>query len=482
MTNENRDEFFWLNRISAATLLVGLEKGQFTEALAAEAARGIVALEKDAQADPALRVKLYIDWEPLLLARTSPEVSAIHAGRSSQDILATLRTALYRDRTLSTLKALAALITRLTALAERHRSTVLPSYTNGVAAQPTTLGHTLMGFVSSLTRSLEALVESVERFDLCAMGAMVLNGTGWPLDRAAMAKRLGFSAPTANAFDATCFVPVDFPLAVTPILAQTGVRLGALLADVMTQYANSRPWILLSEGGENTYISSAMPQKRNPGLINNAREEASDLVSEANATLMRAHNVPSGMIDGKSVAKNARALDCARSLYARIERILAAIIVNEARAEEELMSDWTASQELADRLMRGAGVPFRIGHHFASRMVSEARRTGATPLTFAYERAQALYREEILSEYPEADPTFPMGEEAFRAALNPRSIVEARATAGSANPAEVSHLVDEANTTLRALAERIECTQTRVDTALKALEHDLLALAAKNEN
>jgi argininosuccinate lyase len=40
---------------------------------------------------------------------------------------------------------------------------------------------------------------------------------------------------------------------------------GAFIQDVMSQYGNPRPWILLKEGGDNTYVSSAMPQKRNPG-------------------------------------------------------------------------------------------------------------------------------------------------------------------------------------------------------------------------
>jgi argininosuccinate lyase len=43
----------------------------------------------------------------------------------------------------------------------------------------------------------------------------------------------------------------------------------------MVQYAQPRPWILLREGGGNTYVSSAMPQKRNPGLLNDTRANAS---------------------------------------------------------------------------------------------------------------------------------------------------------------------------------------------------------------
>lgn len=39
------------------------------------------------------------------------------------------------------------------------------------------------------------------------------------------------------------------------------------------------PSILLREGGGNTYVSSAMPQKRNPGLLNDTRANASRVLT-----------------------------------------------------------------------------------------------------------------------------------------------------------------------------------------------------------
>jgi argininosuccinate lyase len=61
--------------------------------------------------------------------------------------------------------------------------------------------------------------------------------------------------------------PVELGAVVTSI----ALHAGAFIQDIMTQYAQPRPWILLQEGGGNTYVSSAMPQKRNPGLLNDAQ-------------------------------------------------------------------------------------------------------------------------------------------------------------------------------------------------------------------
>ena len=294
-----KDEFFWLNAVNRATVVTGLRNGQFGEDLARRAAAGIAAVEAMGEADPALRVKSYIAWEPLLIKAAGQGVTAIHAGRSSQDILSTQRTAILRDETLEFAAGLEDVIGDLLALAERHVDTIVPSYTNGVAAQPTSYAHHLLGIAASLLRVRERLSECHTRFNMCAMGATVLNGTGWPLDRDAMAAALGFPRPVENALDATSLAPVDMPLEVASALAAAAVRIGSMVDDIMVQYAQPRPWIILQEGGENTYVSSAMPQKRNPGLMNNCREDCSDVIGEMNAAFLRAHNVVPGMIDGK---------------------------------------------------------------------------------------------------------------------------------------------------------------------------------------
>ena len=240
----------------------------------------------------------------------------------------------------------------------------------------------------------------------------------------------------------------------------------------MVQYAQPRPWILLAEGGENTYVSSAMPQKRNPGLMNNCRADCSDVVSEMNAVFMRVHNVVPGMTDGKSVAKNGRMAKAAVGMCERFLKVLNGLRINPARALEELNSDWTASQEIADRLMRGHGLPFRIGHHMASRMVSYARANGLFPLNFPYAEIVRIYREEITEEFPEASPVFPMSEAEFRDALDPKKIVENRRTAGSARPGEIEAMIAEDEAALLALKSKLEARERHVEKALEALDAD----------
>ena len=399
-------------------------------------------------------------------------MTAIHAGRSSQDILSTMRIAIMRDRAMTFAESFDRVIAKILELARANLNTIVPNYTNGVAAQPTSYAHYLLGFAAPLLRDRARLEEYLSRYNISSMGAMVLNGTGWPLDRDGMAKALGFDRPVRNAFDATCEAPVDTALEFASIVGSVAIHLGSMVNDIMVQYAQPRPWILLAEGGENTYVSSAMPQKRNPGLMNNCRADCSDVVSEMNAVFMRVHNVVPGMTDGKSVAKNGRMPKAAVGMCERFLKVLNGLRINPARALEELNSDWTASQEIADRLMREHGLPFRIGHHMASRMVSYARANGLLPLNFPYAEIVRIYREEITEEFPEASPVFPMSEAEFRDALDPRKIVENRRTAGSARPSEVEAMIGEEEAALLALKSKLEAREGQVEKALEALDAD----------
>ena len=465
-----RDEFFWISQINKASVVSNFEEHLLDEATAKLAARGIDTVEKEAEVDASKRVKKYITYEPMVIAATGPEVTILHAGRSSQDILSTARVAILREQGMAIADALDTVIEKLLSLAEEHRDTLVPNYTNGVAAQPNSYAHYLLGFIAPMLRDRERLNQCLVRYNECPMGATVLNGTGWPLNRDTMARLLGFDRPRLNAFDCTCETPVDFALEISAIAASIGIHVGSMINDIMVQYAQSRPWIILQEGGENTYVSSAMPQKRNPGLMNNCRGDASDVVAEMAAVYTRVHNLVPGMVDGKSVAKNTRMTQSTVSMLQRFLKVLNALRINPERALEELNSDWTASQEIADRLMLDHGLPFRIGHHVASRMVSWARANNVLPKDFPYEQMQRLYKEEILEEFPEGPQELPMSEAEFLDALDPRKIIANRKTKGSAAPSEVEFMLNDFRAKLQSERNKTDGLRKQVNEAISGLQ------------
>src|SRR5690606_2945084 len=116
--------------------------------------------------------------------------------------------------------------TSLVDLAERHAGTIVPNYTNGVAAQPNSYGHYLLGHAAGLQRDAQRIREAYTRIDRSAMGTTVLNGSSWPLNRDRMAAYLGFSATVENAYDASQIASMEHPVeagaVVTSIALHTG--------------------------------------------------------------------------------------------------------------------------------------------------------------------------------------------------------------------------------------------------------------------
>jgi argininosuccinate lyase len=140
------------------------------------------------------------------------------------------------------------------------------------------------------------------------------------------------------------------------------------------------------------------------------------------------------------------------------------------RALEELNSDWTASQELADVLMRKYKLPFRVGHHFASEVVGFAKKKNIKPLDFPYAEAQRIYKEAV-KDYNQADE-LPMSEEEFRSTLNPVTIVNNRATVGGPQPAELDRMLKIANQKLEEQDAWIEEKRAKINASLAKLDAD----------
>jgi argininosuccinate lyase len=466
-----RDQFFWLGEINKATAVINSEEGLLDKAMVPRVAEGIAKVIEAGNQPGGKRPSSVITFEPLLIEAAGVEVTLLHAGRSSQDMHATYRAAILRDNMLKLADQLNKTTKSLVDLAEKHADTIVPNYTNGVAAQPNSYGHYLLGHVAGLERDAQRIREAYERFDRSPMGTTVLNGTSWPLNRQRMADYLGFSAVVDNAYDAAQISSTEQPVEAGAVVTSIALHAGNFVEDVMTQYAQARPWILLQEGGGNTYVSSAMPQKRNPGLLNDTRQDASTAVTLAMGPVIQAHNITPGMGDAKDVKANTAMVEAGIKVLQDWDKVVKGMVISPERALEELNSDWTASQELADVLMRKYKLPFRAGHHFASEVVDHAKEHNIKPTDFPYAEAKRIYAA-AAKDMALTPAELPMSEEEFRSTLDPVAIVKNRATSGGPQPAEMSRMLAAAKETLAKQDEWIKGKRGRIDEALAKLDAD----------
>lgn len=471
---QDRDEFFWLGEMNKASVIINSEEGLLDKEDVPGISKALLEVIDAGNQPDGARPSAVIRFEPLWIEAGGIEVTLVHAGRSSQDMHATYRAAIQRDKLLELADQLNATATTLIDLAADHVDTIVPNYTNGVAAQPNSYAHYLLGHAAGLDRDAQRIREAYARVDRSAMGTTVLNGTSWPLNRQRMADYLGFAALVDNAYDASQISSMDQPVEIGQIATSIALHTGNFVEDLMTQYAQSRPWILLEEGGDNTYVSSSMPQKRNPGLLNSTRSDASQTIALGLGPILQTHNITPGMSDPKDVEQNSAIVDAALNTLVGFDDVLNALVIRPERAMEELNSDWTTSQEIADILMRDHGLPFREGHHVASEMVTYARNEGIGPLEFPYAEVQRIYAEAVAGT--DFSQEFPLSEDAFRAALDPVNVIRNRATSGGPQPAEVERMIAENRTRLAAQAQWIDDRRSHIETALSTLDTDFSAL------
>lgn len=472
-SDATEDQFYWVNKINKASTVMLVEQGIFGKDVGQLIAKGVDYTIRQAKEPGGKRPSDVLQIEKIMTDKVGQEASVIHAGRSRQDMYATFRAAKLRNQTLDFADALLGLRARLLAKAADNLDTLIPAYTNGVQAVPITYGHYLLAYEESFARDQQRVSEAYHRLNLSPMGTGVLSNSVWPLNRARLGELLGFDDIVVNSMDSSQVIPFDNQLEATAIASSGAIRIGVMMQDLHTQYHQVRPWLLLQEGS--TYTSSSMPQKRNPGLIMQARMAASDVVGLSQAAIIRAHNVTSGMVDYKSEAEDLGLFARGIRMIEATDRVFDALVVNKPRAREELESDWTVTMNLAEWLLQAHQVPFRVGHGFASQMVSYARPLDLTPTTIPFDVVTDLFAK-ALAKYEQPARPFPMSESEFREVMSPAWIVAHTVGAGGPQPAEAARMLNEAKARLDADRAWLNGQRGRLAEADAALDKAFAAL------
>ena len=460
----------WINKASIVMLA---ETGIVPQPIAGDIARGIADVLEQERLVPAQHSADYLDYEPRLLAATGPEGSRLHTGRSRQDIASTIARMNLRDGLLQVFDAMLTARSKLLGLAGKHTETIIPAYTHGVQAQPTTFAHYLLAFAGALERQSERFRQAYARINWCPLGAAALATSSFPLDRRRLAALLGFEEVVENAYDANHLAPIDAFLDVAGALAIAAIQIGQFAQDMHAQYDDPKPWFMLASG-ELTGVSSIMPQKRNPAALEQLRAQSSMLLGEMQGAHLLAHNVRTGMFDYRMYDP----IPCARALQMLrlFQQIVAGIVVDQERALAEVRADYSTTTEIADALLQQAEVPFRIGHHFASRLTDYGRSQGLKLHEIPFGEATRIYT-------AHAKQSFPLSEEAFREVISAEYMVFGRRGQGGPQLAEVKRMLADTKTRLdvdRAWLHECNATLDRAAAELKAAFTALAGTASRS--
>ena len=142
---------------------------------------------------------------------------------------------------------------------------MIPGYTHMRRAQAVLWPHYLLAYFEMFARDLERLQRSPRaRANVMPLGIGALAGSGFPFDREAMARDLGFADVTSNSMDVSADrdFALDFLYAASIDHAAPEPACGGLDSLFLSEEFG---WMELGDGV--TSGSSLMPQKKNPDSL-----------------------------------------------------------------------------------------------------------------------------------------------------------------------------------------------------------------------
>ncbi len=362
---------------------------------------------------------IHMNIERRLTEKIGAVGEKLHTARSRNDQV-NLDTRLYlREALDGILKGLEALQQALARAARRNETVVMPGYTHLQRAQPVLFAHHLLAYVEMFERDKGRYRHCREETDVMPLGSGALAGTTFPIDRAYVAKLLGFPRLTRNSIDAVS--DRDFVLEFLSASAILFVHLSRMADELILWSSEEFGFIELPDA----YCtgSSMMPQKKNPDVAELIRGKTGRVYGHLNALLTIMKGLPLAYNRDLQEDKEplfdtvdtvtaclAMARDLFHGLTVRGERMAAA-------AEQGFMN----ATDLADYLV-GRGLSFRAAHDVVGRAVRHCIDAGC--------KLEELSLEDLQGHCPE------IGVDVYKV-LTLRAGVERRRAPGGTAPVNV---------------------------------------------
>ncbi len=372
----------------------------------------------------------------LLKERAGAVADKIHTGRSrneqvSLDVRLWLREECDRVR-----ERLAAFLGSLLDLAGRYPDAVIPGYTHLRRAQAVLWPHYLLAFFEMFARDWERFGDARRRINVLPLGSGALAGSGFPFDRQAIARDLGFDAITSNSMDVSA--DRDFALDFLYAASVTMLHLSRLAEDWILYSSEEFGWMELGDGV--TSGSSLMPQKKNPDSLELIRGKSGRVIGDLTSLLVTVKGLPTTY--NRDLQEGWEPLfDSADQVSGSLEmaRVVADSValrpsVPLGAAEES----WVVATDLAEALSR-AGTPFHRAHQLVGALVLESLKQGKKPGDWTDPELAAFA------------PEFAAGS--FVRFMHPQEGMKSREIPGGTGPEHVAKALDRARERLKQMSE-----------------------------
>jgi argininosuccinate lyase len=264
-----------------------------------------------------------------------------------------------------------------------------------------------------------------------------LAGSGFPFDREAIAKELGFDDITRNSMDAASDrdFALDFLYACSIIM----LHLSRLAEDWILYSSEEFNWIKL--GDAVTSGSSLMPQKKNPDSLELIRGKSGRVFGNLTSLFITLKGLP--MTYNRDMQEDKEPLFDAfhqtSGSVAMAKAVAESLTLDSVEALAVAEESWLVATDLAEELAR-SGVPFHRAHQIVGRLVLESIKGAKKPSDWTGESLAAFA--------PEFKPE-------MARLLTATEGMKTRELSGGTGPKAVARALDEADERLAGLALRV---------------------------
>ncbi len=290
----------------------------------------------------------------------------LHTARSRNDQVALDMRLYLRDEVKVILASLKVLERELAKAAKKNLDVIMPGYTHLQRAQPVLFAHHMLAYVEMFERDCQRFADGLERIDVMPLGAGALAGTTFAIDRAYVAKLLGFSRISKNSIDAVS--DRDFLLEFLAAASILFVHLSRLADELVLWSSQEFGFIELPDG----YCtgSSMMPQKKNPDVPELIRGKSGRVFGHLQAVLTIMKGLP--LAYNRDLQEDKVPLfDTVDTVEASVKimgEVIAGLKVRRERLSSAVEDGFMNATDLADYLVE-RGVAFRAAHQVAGKVV-----------------------------------------------------------------------------------------------------------------
>ncbi len=364
----------------------------------------------------------------------------LHTGRSRNEQIATdLR--LFVRKSIDTLQTLIAdWVEAMLARADAAGTAAMPAYTHLQPAEPVLVAHWLLAYVEMFLRDVSRLADCRKRANLCPLGSGAVAGATLTINRQAMAAELGFDGPTANSIDATS--DRDFAIEFVDALSMLALHLSRWAEEMILFSTSAYGFVELPEPYSTG--SSAMPQKKNPDLLELVRGKAARVMGCATTLQTLVKGLP--LAYNKDLQETQEpvfnASDTVVGMLPLVTGFMNTVEFNDAKmnqaASSGFMNAWATAAYLVER-----GVPSRMAHEAVGKAVALAVERGCDLQKLPLADLQAIH------------PSF---DAAFHSHLGLTEVLTLHDVPGGTAPRHVKRALHNARERVAALRAQQQAT------------------------